>query len=270
MDQKFWAPTAERVRDEWQAAWNEAATEISRDSQARGAWNSSGRFNQLADAAADTFRQACLVAEQHVNDLLAAVTDSNELEGPDSAAHFVLGAALKQAIAAAMGTVPAAAAIGLMSDLMIGAAAEAAKQRILSLADSRAKVIAQKIALRRDQLRSRGSKSILENASFGDNASIQIGDNNIQNVDIGISAGDFQSLAQELRRHNVSSTDLSELKNAIDKDKGAPELSHRKFGPSVRSWIAKMFEKAVETSWQIEIGMVGSLLAASLQKYYGF
>lgn len=103
---------------------------------------------------------------------------------------------------------------------------------------------------------------------FGDNTTIIVGNNNKQDVKNKVIKGDFNSLAQELRKHGVGESDISELQNCIQADS-----SHRKddqrFGPAVRNWLCTMLSKAVDASWQIELGIASNVLYTALQNYYG-
>jgi len=57
---------------------------------------------------------------------------------------------------------------------------------------------------------------------------------------------------------------------SIEQDKGAPELLQKKNGPKVTQWMQNMFGKAINTIWQVEIGIAGSILASAIQRYYGW
>ena len=108
------------------------------------------------------------------------------------------------------------------------------------------------------------------NAMFGDNTTILVGNQNQQTVTIQIGKNDFESLSKSLRARNVTEPDIQELKAALDTDKSSPDVAKRKFGPAVKGWLKKMLSKAVDTSWQIEIGIASSFLAEALKKYYGW
>lgn len=114
------------------------------------------------------------------------------------------------------------------------------------------------------------ASSLFNNAIFGDNATIVVGNHNQQNISNSIICGDFASLASELRRGGVSDVDVLALERALGEDKGATEHHQKKFGPAVRAWLHRMLGKAVETSWQVELGVASSLLANALQAYYGW
>jgi hypothetical protein len=121
--------------------------------------HSSGRFNRLAKAAVEAFREACNTAELHVAALLDAATASSDLVDPDSAGAFVLDSAKRQATDAAKDTMHAARAVGLMNTMMIEGPALAAEREIADLAQSRARAITQRIRLRETQLLAQSEKS---------------------------------------------------------------------------------------------------------------
>lgn len=112
--------------------------------------------------------------------------------------------------------------------------------------------------------------SLFNNAIFGNNTTIVVGANNKQQVTNITVKGDFHSLAEKLRQHGIKEPDISSLELAIKNDHEAPELIEKKFGPSVRVWLQGMLSKAVDSSWQIELGVAGSLLATALQSFYGW
>jgi hypothetical protein len=113
--------------------------------------------------------------------------------------------------------------------------------------------------------------SLFQSAIFGDNTTIIVGNHNTQTVkNIAIKAGDFRSLAEHLRAHRVSEPDIANLRSAIDQDGENVDRSKRQPGSKVKEWMKVMLAKAVDTSWQIEIGVASSLLASALGQYYGW
>gem|GEM_PF-3386497 len=89
----------------------------------------------------------------------------------------------------------------------------------------------------------------------GDNATIVFGSNNMTSVRNIVKNGDWESLAFAFRSNGVSNDDIVALKEAVERDEGAPELQTQQLGPSVRNWMKRMCEKAVDASWQIEVGV---------------
>lgn len=114
------------------------------------------------------------------------------------------------------------------------------------------------------------TRGIFNNAIFGPNATVIVGDHNVQTATNTIVKGDFNSLASALRQKKVSEEDIQSLRTAIDAD--GPDVAANKgqFGPGVKAWMERMWSKAVELSWQIELNVAGSLLATALCQYYGW
>jgi hypothetical protein len=115
-----------------------------------------------------------------------------------------------------------------------------------------------------------GTSDLFRNAVFGDNATVVIGDSNIQNIKNTIQKNDFAALAAELKKYSVPEEDISSLKVAIESDKDTPDLAENKFGPKVRKWISGMLTKATDAVWDIKIGIAANLLFEALKAYYGF
>jgi AbiTii len=87
------------------------------------------------------------------------------------------------------------------------------------------------------------------------------------NITINIGTKDFSALGQLLIEKGVSSTDIADLKAALDSD--PTPLNPEGFGPKVSSWVGKMVGKAAAGSWNIGLGAAGNLLAQAIAKYYG-
>ncbi|EII2379431.1 TPA: hypothetical protein ACGG79_003483 [Vibrio cholerae] len=115
-----------------------------------------------------------------------------------------------------------------------------------------------------------GVSDLFNNAVFGDNTTIIVGDSNTQNVRNSINKNDISSLIEVLKQNKVSDADISSLKEAIEKDKGCENIQAGKFGKEVSGWIGNMVSKAASTVWDIKVGAAGSLLATAIGKYYGF
>ena len=114
------------------------------------------------------------------------------------------------------------------------------------------------------------ASSLFNNAIFGNNTTIVVGSHNTQEVTNLSIKGDFNALAEHLRHHGVDEPNIANLEEAIKRDAAASEIEQKKFGPSVRAWLQKMLSKAVDSSWNIELGVASSLLATALQNYYGW
>lgn len=113
------------------------------------------------------------------------------------------------------------------------------------------------------------ASNLFNNAIFGDNVTILLGSENTQKVTNSIVKNDFETLSKVLQENRVDQSDVDLLKDAINNDQSFPILEKDKFGPSVKLWMESMLSKAINASWQIELGVAGSLLATALNNYYG-
>jgi len=103
-------------------------------------------------------------------------------------------------------------------------------------------------------------------AVFGDNATVVVGNEN--RIKVNNQKGDFDALVKLLTAKGVSEDDVAKLKTAVASDEGKVDIANKSFGPAVKDWMAKMMRKAVNASWQIELGVAGGLLTEALKAYY--
>lgn len=108
----------------------------------------------------------------------------------------------------------------------------------------------------------------ISNTTFGDNATIIVGDHNSVKNHIEIKQGNFEDLKDLLSRNKVSEEDVNSLKEILEKDK--PNEDAKVFGSETNSWIGKMVSKCLDGSWSIGIGAAGKLLADGIKAYYGW
>lgn len=91
---------------------------------------------------------------------------------------------------------------------------------------------------------------------------IQIGELNIQE-------GDFDSLADYLKTHEVSDEDIATLKEEIERDlvdnPGPTEI-----GTRVNAWISRMVNNAIRGTWQVSVSVAASMLTQAICSYYGW
>ncbi|HHC7315872.1 TPA: hypothetical protein ACN3ZO_003512 [Vibrio cholerae] len=112
-------------------------------------------------------------------------------------------------------------------------------------------------------------KNLFNNAIFGPNTTIVLGNSNSTNVHNNVVTNDFESLKRELEKHGILEQDISALKTAISVDSECEVVRQNQFGPKVKEWVQSMLHKAVDATWQIELGVASSLLATALNNYYG-
>ncbi|MCI0562336.1 MAG: hypothetical protein MN733_27950, partial [Nitrososphaera sp.] len=58
--------------------------------------------------------------------------------------------------------------------------------------------------------------SMFNNAIFGDNVTILVGNQSSQTVSNQVTRGDFEALSALLRKHKVSTADIEDLRLAIE------------------------------------------------------
>lgn len=128
--------------------------------------------------------------------------------------------------------------------------------------------------LNEDEVKIRGSaldaENLFNNTIFGDNTTILVGSSNKQSVNNTNLKGDFNALRSTLQSNGVSDDDIQLLEDAIQEDKSIVDNNKKEFGPAVKSWLQSMLSKAVDASWQIELGIASSLLSSALQNFYGW
>ncbi|MBH0018881.1 hypothetical protein I6F40_00635 [Pseudoalteromonas sp. SWXJ133] len=115
-----------------------------------------------------------------------------------------------------------------------------------------------------------GVSDLFNNAVFGDNATIVVGDSNTQTIKNSVIKNDLPSLIEVLKQHKVSDEDIAELETSIENDNSSDEIKEGKYGTEVSNWMGKMIGKAASTAWDVKVGAAGSLLATAISKFYGF
>lgn len=103
---------------------------------------------------------------------------------------------------------------------------------------------------------------------FGDNTTIVLGNSNTTTIRNSIKKGDFRSLATLLKESGVTDEDIGYLELAIKEDEEKVDIENEQTGPAVRRWMSNMLDKAINTAWNIELGVAGGLLTNALQAYY--
>lgn len=121
----------------------------------------------------------------------------------------------------------------------------------------------------KDKAKKVDAENLFNNAIFGDNTTIVVGTENTQTVTNNITKNDFDSLRNTLIESGVADSDINSLKLAISQDSDFSVINRNEFGTSVKNWLGVMLSKAVDASWQIELGVASSLLATALNNYYG-
>lgn len=111
--------------------------------------------------------------------------------------------------------------------------------------------------------------SMFNHAVFGDNVTILVGNQSSQTVSNQVTRGDFEALSALLQKYNVDRGNIEDLRSAIQADSQSDDVKANRLGPKVRNWVKGMLGKAVDTSWQIEVGIASNLLTDALKAFYG-
>jgi hypothetical protein len=94
--------------------------------------------------------------------------------------------------------------------------------------------------------RSPETASMFNHAIFGDNVTIQVGNQSSQTVSNQITGGDFEALSALLRKHKVGAGDIEDLRSAIEADSQTEDVKANRLGPRVKNWVKGMLGKAVD------------------------
>lgn len=113
------------------------------------------------------------------------------------------------------------------------------------------------------------AERMFTSAVFGDNTTVIVGQHNTATITNTVTKGDFNSLAEALKKAGVDDVDVSDLKTAIDEDDTTAVVRDKQFGPKVKAWMTNMAGKAINGGWSIGIAAGGKLLADALAAHYG-
>ena len=81
----------------------------------------------------------------------------------------------------------------------------------------------------------------------------------------------FESLVQALIKCGVPAAEMPSLRAAIAADQPGVDSSGKKMvGSAARKWIDAAVTKIAGTASQIEIGIIGGMLATAIEKFYNF
>ncbi|MFM0648087.1 hypothetical protein PQR14_27530 [Paraburkholderia bryophila] len=121
----------------------------------------------------------------------------------------------------------------------------------------------------KDAAKTIDASGMFTSAIYGDNHTFIIGNSNVTTIANTVTKGDFNSLADTLKKAGVDAADVEELKTAIEQDDPTAVAEQKQFGPKVRAWMAKMTSKAIDGGWTIGLAAGGKLLADALGAHYG-
>lgn len=82
-----------------------------------------------------------------------------------------------------------------------------------------------------------------------------------------VTIGDFAGLEKILATMGISHQDISDLKEAIDKDKA--DDGEATMGERVQSWMGRMVGKAASGAWSVSASVAASMIGKALAEYFG-
>ncbi|MFM0428181.1 hypothetical protein PQQ75_04125 [Paraburkholderia aspalathi] len=121
----------------------------------------------------------------------------------------------------------------------------------------------------KDAAKGVNAEAMFNAAVFGDNTTVIVGHNNATTITNTVTKGDFNSLADTLKKAGVDEADVAELQAAVNDDNPATVTETKQFGPKVKEWMGKMTQKAIGGAWTIGLAAGGKLLADAVGGYYG-
>jgi hypothetical protein len=89
---------------------------------------------------------------------------------------------------------------------------------------------------------------------------------NVNQSDIVVKAGDFESLSCFLKNIGIGKSEIEELKHAVDAD---GSRKRAKFGEKVNLWLGQMLGKIFEGAISATLQVTPALLVEGLKKFYG-
>lgn len=98
----------------------------------------------------------------------------------------------------------------------------------------------------------------------GSNHVINTGNHNSINVQHTFQ-GNLDILKKRLSENAVPTEDIYEISNIVMQE--IPE--NGKFGPRVKEWIGKMFNKSLSGVWEISMSAAAGILSEIINNYYG-
>ena len=102
------------------------------------------------------------------------------------------------------------------------------------------------------------------NHIYGNNNTVAIGDQISQQISL-VQRGDINSLIEQLRKYEVPSEDLEDLRDAISAE---PEVTSGNLGPRVSGWLGKMTTKALSGAWTTAIQNAPVVATEAIKRYF--
>lgn len=112
--------------------------------------------------------------------------------------------------------------------------------------------------------------SMFNNAIFGPNATIVVGDNNIQRVESSIIQGDFDSLRRQLKQLGLDEAVIDELHQIESHEKSVSDPDKKALKDRVTDWLTAQVGKQLDVQSQAAIAFSVDAVMQALRTYFGF
>jgi hypothetical protein len=110
--------------------------------------------------------------------------------------------------------------------------------------------------------------SMFNNAIFGPNTTIVVGDNNVQRIESYIIQGDFDSLRRQLKHLGIDDAAIDELNQIESHEKSEPDKKTLK--ERVTGWLKEQAGKQLDVQGQAAIALSVDAVTHALRAYFGF
>jgi hypothetical protein len=112
--------------------------------------------------------------------------------------------------------------------------------------------------------------SMFNNAIFGDNVTILVGDHGHQNVKNRVSCGNIEELKAVFSSAKMPAECVVDLEVSVQTDAASEEVKSTQLGPATKNWMKQALSRVVDGSWQIELSIASNLMTEALRSYYGW
>lgn len=101
----------------------------------------------------------------------------------------------------------------------------------------------------------------------GDGNTITAGNKNTITTNYKLIKGDKQALKDELKKLKVQDEDIAEIVEIVGEEQ--PDMNTGKFGTKTNTWLGKMYQKALDGTWDVGVAAAGGLLVEVLKGFFG-
>ena len=112
--------------------------------------------------------------------------------------------------------------------------------------------------------------SMFKNAIFGPNATIVVGENNIQHVESNIIQGDFNSLHRQLKQLGIDEAAIDELRQIESRGKSDADSDKKTLKERVTGWLKDQTVKQLDVQSQAALAVSIDTVVHAVRTYFNF